>query len=160
MALQPTPARCERARAWVSLRLDGELSELEDALLASHLGRCSACSAYAESLGVVVEMLRAQPLERLPSPVVVSARRAALFRAATVTRAAAAIAAVVGITTMLGIQSARQVNPGPASLDQSSPSVVDGDFAQLRALRVIQLGGKPPRGSGVGNFGPVLPQRQ
>jgi hypothetical protein len=31
----------------------------------------------------------------------------------------------------------------------------DRDFEQLRALRVMQLGGRPPLGSGVGAFGAV-----
>ena len=37
MALHASPAICERARSWASLRLDGELSEFEDALLSAHL---------------------------------------------------------------------------------------------------------------------------
>jgi predicted anti-sigma-YlaC factor YlaD len=160
MALQPTPARCERAQSWVSLRLDEELSELEDALLVAHLDRCSACSAYAESVGAVVRTLRTQPPELLSHPIAASARRTSFFRAATLTRAAAAVAAVAGVTTMLSMQSARHVDPGPAFLDQSVPAATDRDFAQLRALRVIQLGGNPPRRSGVGEFGAVLAQRR
>jgi len=49
-ALSPRDGRCERARQWASLRLDGELSELEDALLEQHLEGCSSCSAFAVRL--------------------------------------------------------------------------------------------------------------
>ncbi len=160
MSLQPTPARCERAQAWASLRLDGELSELEDALLASHIRRCPACSAYAESVGDLVRMLRSQPPEQLSHPVAVPIRRgSSVLRAATLTRAAAAVAAVAGITTMLSLQSSRHVDPGPSLLGQNTPATTDRDFVQFRALRVIQQGGAPPRRSGIGQFGAVLAQR-
>ena len=36
-------AGCDRAREWVSLELDGELSELGAARLDAHLVRCAAC---------------------------------------------------------------------------------------------------------------------
>jgi len=39
---QQRSATCDRARAWISLRSDGELSEFECALLDAHLGRCAA----------------------------------------------------------------------------------------------------------------------
>ena len=34
---------CERGREWISLRLDGELSELAQKMLDSHLARCPEC---------------------------------------------------------------------------------------------------------------------
>ena len=63
-ALSPRNGRCERARQWASLRLDGELSELEDALLEQHLEGCSSCSAFAVRLAATTEAVRAVPLER------------------------------------------------------------------------------------------------
>jgi len=63
-ALSPRDGRCERARQWASLRLDGELSELEDALLEQHLEGCSSCSAFAVRLAATTEAVRAVPLER------------------------------------------------------------------------------------------------
>ena len=47
MMTAATGQLCARARFWASLRVDGELSELEGALLDAHLGRCADCSAYA-----------------------------------------------------------------------------------------------------------------
>jgi putative zinc finger protein len=63
-ALSPRNGRCERARQWASLRADGELSELEGALLEKHLEGCAGCSAFATSLAATTEVVRAVPLER------------------------------------------------------------------------------------------------
>ena len=63
-ALSPRDGRCERARQWASLRLDGELSELEDSLLEQHLEGCSSCSAFAVGLAATTEAVRAVPLDR------------------------------------------------------------------------------------------------
>src|SRR6185437_6146389 len=52
-----------RARFWVSLRLDDQLSELEGALLDGHLAGCPACRAFAEDSAVATDRLRAAPLE-------------------------------------------------------------------------------------------------
>src|SRR5438309_909636 len=58
---------CERARSWASLRADRELSELESALLDSHLGRCRSCRAFARGIEDVAATLAAASLER-PAP--------------------------------------------------------------------------------------------
>ena len=63
-ALTPRNSRCERARQWASLRVDGELSELEDALLEKHLEGCASCGAFAAGLTRTAEAVRAVPLER------------------------------------------------------------------------------------------------
>jgi hypothetical protein len=60
----PRNGRCERARQWASLRVDGELSELEGALLEKHLEGCASCSAFAARLAATAEAVRAVPLER------------------------------------------------------------------------------------------------
>ena len=64
MALRMQPRNCDRARAWVSLRLDGEISEVEAALLEAHLGRCASCREFEESVHGAVVVLRAQPLAK------------------------------------------------------------------------------------------------
>jgi predicted anti-sigma-YlaC factor YlaD len=55
---------CARAREWASLRLDGELSELERLLLRRHLGRCADCHAFAETIEAATRAIRATPQER------------------------------------------------------------------------------------------------
>ena len=157
MALNPTPATCERSRAWISVRLDEELSELEEALLGAHLRSCAVCSEYEESVRGVVLAVRAQPLEQVEHPVVVAGRRRIGVRPIALARVAAAVAVVAGVTAVLGTESARHPAAGrlPAAVSAAADEG-DLDVRQLRALRVIQLGGRPPRGSGVGQFGAVL----
>jgi predicted anti-sigma-YlaC factor YlaD len=157
MAMHPRPANCERARAWVSLRLDGELSELEEALLTAHLRGCAVCSGYEDSVCAAVVTLRAQPPKTLEHPVAVPGRSRFLARPATVARVAAALAVVVGVSTVVSTQTSKHVNSNQAS--ELASARADEDLVQLRALRVIQLGGRPPQRSGVGQFGAVLSQR-
>ena len=75
MALRMQPHNCDRARAWVSMRLDDEISELEDALLDAHLRRCPACREFEDSVRSAVVVLRTQPLEPIEHPAVISGRR-------------------------------------------------------------------------------------
>src|SRR5438067_13020433 len=65
--MEPVPLLCERARRWASLRVDHELSELESALLDSHLGRCRSCRRFARGIEDVAAALAAARLER-PAP--------------------------------------------------------------------------------------------
>jgi hypothetical protein len=60
---------------------------------------------------------------------------------------------VVGATTVLSTQATK----GPASHSPGSVPVAsvpdDQDLKQLRTLRMLQLGGRPPRGTGIGSYG-------
>jgi hypothetical protein len=92
------PLLCERACRWASLRVDGELSELESALLDDHLGRCRSCRVFASGVEAVSASLAAARLER-PAPLVlvIPSRRRPLRSAAAATLiAAAGIASLVG----------------------------------------------------------------
>src|SRR6476620_7104166 len=100
MGLQAESANCDRARAWASLRLDGELSELEAAMLDSHLRRCAACAALVDTMRTATLSVRALPLETLEHPVVVAGRRRIPVRSASIASVAAVIAAVVGVTAV------------------------------------------------------------
>jgi hypothetical protein len=86
---------CHRTRQQVSLRLDTEVSELEEALVASHLRKCAACRAFAMDLQALTESLRAAPLEE-PSVRFQLPRRPARFGVARAGTAAAAAISVVG----------------------------------------------------------------
>jgi anti-sigma factor RsiW len=90
------PIACQKAREAVSLRLDGELSELGSARLAAHLHRCEECCAHADELEAVATRLRAAPLERLGAavalPVVRRSRTSWSPRAATAAAAAVVVA--------------------------------------------------------------------
>src|SRR4051794_8982676 len=101
---------CERAAQWISLELDGELSELEHARLARHLERCVSCRAWSADVEGFTSLLRSAPPAQLSSPLAVSVpfvrakRRVAV--AALVTAAAVGAAVVVALS---------QTAPGPSS---------------------------------------------
>jgi predicted anti-sigma-YlaC factor YlaD len=88
---------CERARSYVSLGLDEELSELERAMLTAHLGRCDACAHYAEQVSALTVALRTAPLEQPDRTVVVGGRRRSLVPARAVQAFAAAAVVVVAV---------------------------------------------------------------
>lgn len=90
---------CSRAREWASLRVDGQLSELERLLLRRHLARCASCRAFAETLTAVTKVIRETPREqpsrslvRVPAP---ARPRRARYRLAFAT-ALLALAATTG----------------------------------------------------------------
>lgn len=114
------PEACHRTRHHVSLRLDSELSEVEEALVRPHLRRCVACRAFTQDLEALTETLRAAPLAE-PSVRFQLPRRPARMRmrmahmAAATTAITAAIA--VGVVNLhspetrigaLDIETARQ----------------------------------------------------
>ena len=155
MGLRLQPSSCERARAWVSLRLDDELSELEERLLEAHLESCASCRELEATVCGAVLALRAQALEQMDHPVVVAGRRRLSVGRGAMASVAAVAAAVVGVTAVLGttaLKSPSSHSPAPLPAAVASD---DQDLKQLRTLRVLQLGGRPPRTAGVGSFGAV-----
>ena len=101
MPLSRQPVVCERVREQASLEVDGELSQLERAMLAAHVARCAECRAYRSELQGLTRALRSAPLEAI-APVTV--RRYGRSRASTRFQAGAAAAmafAVVGIATQV-----------------------------------------------------------
>ncbi len=120
---------CERARFWASLRLDGELSELEGALLDAHLVRCAGCREIAGGFDASTAALRSAPLERV-TPVAVDLPRSPRRLLATI-----AVAAVL----VLGVVAGGLVR-GQVSHNASTPHAVAvvASFEtpdQLRTLR-------------------------
>jgi anti-sigma factor RsiW len=127
---------CARAREWTSLRLDGELSELESRLLDAHLARCAGCRTCAAELDAVAVSLRSAPAQRLVSGV--SVRRAPRRGDLTVGVVAAllAAAALAGLDGAVG--SKTPTSPfGAAAAADSSPR-------GLPTTRLAALRQKPP----------------
>ena len=89
--------QCERARECASLRLDGELSEFEHALLVAHLARCEPCNQFAAELEAITNRLRNAPLEPLEQPVTLPARRRISRRPAEIAAAAALMLTALGV---------------------------------------------------------------
>jgi putative zinc finger protein len=136
--------RCERARQWSSLRLDGELSELEGALLEKHLETCGSCVSFDQRLTATALSLRTAPPEpprvrfRIPTRTEVRfpvARRLAV----------AAIAAALALGSLVGSTLRHPTRPAPAS---PQISLLTRDLTQLRQI---------PRGK---HITPAPPARQ
>jgi hypothetical protein len=127
---------CRRGREWISLRLDGELSELERALLRAHMLRCGGCRAFASDIESATALVRAAPLERLQRPVTIPTRRvfAGGMRRLSAVAAAAAVVAVVALT---GLSQSGQ-EPSPLAVAVPLPASSDHMDA-FRPLRRAQL---------------------
>jgi anti-sigma factor RsiW len=128
---------CERVRAQVSLELDGELSQLEQRMLDSHLERCANCAHYAEEVRDVTHRIRTAPPATLRRPVVLRRRRAM-----TTTRLQIGVAAAFALAALgLGLELAPSQTGSLARFEgrpSLSPpqSVVDREQAILRVVRV------------------------
>jgi anti-sigma factor RsiW len=138
------PQMCERAREWASLRLDGELSELERALLDAHARRCGACAQYVEEIGAITASLRSAEREELPRPVSLPLRRSFAW-ATRALQAGAATAAVLAITAGLSLQVGRSSSshasvPGrlPANAIQSGPNTESDQLIRAPKLATIK----------------------
>jgi len=94
---------CAQAREGVSARLDGELSEHENARLDMHLRGCAECRAYAAEVETITAGLRATPLERPEIRVIMPRRRRIpMPPAAAATAAAVLLTAIAGSSFALG----------------------------------------------------------
>lgn len=101
------PEVCNRTRQHVSLRLDSELSELEEALVTAHLGRCAACQAFAVDLEAFTESLRAAPLVEPSVRFQLPRRRARMGVARVSTAAATAATAAIALGGVVGLHSSQ-----------------------------------------------------
>jgi anti-sigma factor RsiW len=109
--------------------VDGELSELESALLEAHLGRCPACAFFADRVEVVALEVRAVSFERPDQPISLPPGRTASPLRAVQLGAAVLVAAAAGLGTVFGA-----IGSEPPS---SAPS--------LKLSRNAALLARPPR---------------
>lgn len=131
---------------WASLRADGELSELEGALLDAHFERCAECRSFAGGVAAVAHGLRRVPLERpapraLPVPRRHSKARLVQLAAATFAIVAAGAAAAL---TGSGGSTPSAVKPVAMVAAAESPD----RLRELRRPALIQQGRQaavPPR---------------
>jgi Putative zinc-finger len=133
---------CSRARFWVSLRLDDQLSELEAALLEAHLAGCGSCRSFADASTVTTDELRSAPLEVHASvSVSVPRRRAARPLMVALTAALLAGAAIAGgfVRNVLAPASESAPAPRPVAVVASTFELND----QARRLWSASLGKKP-----------------
>jgi predicted anti-sigma-YlaC factor YlaD len=148
--MRTTARRCDRAREYASLRLDGELSDFESSLLDSHIERCPSCRAFAEDLVGVTERLRTAPLERPLIVLTLPQRRFAALRRMQVSAAAAAVVSVVGIGALFGMLHSNASTPGPVA-KLGSMAQEKREFRDLR--RAVLTAPHPERlPGGLGNL--------
>lgn len=111
-------AHCDRARFWVSLQLDGVLSEFESAMLEQHVGRCADCKAFKVDATAQAALLRTASLERVTVPVELPARPQPLRHALAGlgTLAASVAAAAISLHVMTGSHgSTSAAHAGPVA---------------------------------------------
>jgi predicted anti-sigma-YlaC factor YlaD len=130
---------CERVRAQASIELDGELSQLEQAMLAAHISHCPDCRAYRAEVHAFTRSLRSAPLVR-PSGSIAPRRHRRVAAAVIRFQPAVAVAmafAVVGIATQLAVP--RQLAPSSApAFIVSYPSAADLAYEAELVLAVTR----------------------
>jgi anti-sigma factor RsiW len=105
MELAPNPI-CDRVRGQISLELDGELSQLERAMVAKHVQRCPSCAAFHASATAFTDALRSAPLEALARPIALpSLRKRAYGELRSGAIRIGAAAAGIAIALSLGLTS-------------------------------------------------------
>jgi predicted anti-sigma-YlaC factor YlaD len=113
MDMRPVrPLVCERVRGQISVGLDGELSQFERVMIASHLERCAACGTYEAEVRAFTHALREAPLEPIAQSVVIHRRRRHIGARVQVAAAAAvALVALVGASEALRGQQLKIESP-------------------------------------------------
>jgi hypothetical protein len=110
-------AVCDRARAWVSLDLDGGLSTFEKRLLDRHLDGCTDCHRFAEESAQFTLALRAAALE--PAVVDVELPR----------RGSVVSSAIAGIGSIAAVAAAAVLAFSPQSASKPPRVTADGVLA-------------------------------
>jgi anti-sigma factor RsiW len=139
---------CSRVREQVSLELDGELSQLEQRMLATHLERCARCAVYAEDVRDFTDRVRNAPRAVMQRPVVVRRRSPLTTVRLQVGVAAAFALAALGLGTQLAASHESQSSLARYETRPAlSPprSVFEHEQAILRVVRAGRT--LPPRGS-------------
>ncbi len=142
------PARCERAREWISLAVDGELSPFEQSLLAGHLERCEECAVFHADIAGIARDLRAASLERIGCPVDLPSRSRRPLRRMRLGGVTSA-AAVALVALVLGGTMGSRAMSGPAHhSDRARPAYLDSVQYELHLMRHTP---PPPLYSGGGH---------
>jgi Putative zinc-finger len=123
---------------WASLQLDGELSELERALLDAHVARCEPCAIFIREVGAATRGLRAAELTRPAHSITIPSRRR-LVRPLHVSAAAAILALAVGLGALASSfgSAGSRVAPLPASAEMDP--VTAGENRLIRKIRLARI---------------------
>jgi anti-sigma factor RsiW len=121
---RPFHRSCERVREQLSLALDGELSQLEDAHLDAHLANCASCRAFGAEIGAATRLVRTAPLEELTFPIAIPGRNRIARRGFQIA-AAAAVVMAAGIGSLDLANREAQQTASPAFPTRAVPQVSD-----------------------------------
>jgi predicted anti-sigma-YlaC factor YlaD len=134
-----------QAREAASLRLDGELNELDAVRLGLHLRDCGACRAYAREIEALTLELRSAALEQPRSETfVLRPKRVPAIRMQVAAVAAVGIIAAVAGTSfaigrVLGNEGGRTTRTATSSVDAASARA---DSTRQHVLAMLH--GAPP----------------
>ena len=136
LSRQSLAQQCETARECVSLRLDGELSELEEAMLRRHLAGCEDCRTFAAAAVAFTTRLRSAPLETLAPSYEAVPQRGTRRRFVGVGAVAAALAASAAVLFAPGLGSGPSSLPlaqlGAGTADVTLDAMRAGERARMR----------------------------
>jgi predicted anti-sigma-YlaC factor YlaD len=130
--------RCERAREWASLELDGELSELEFRLLRDHLNGCAGCLRFASETAQLTAVVRAAPLMTHHVRVVVPRARRRVPLRALQFAAAAALLAAVGVAGVVGFAGGSGNGGVGEAMIQVSPAAFETDMTDIKETTAVR----------------------
>jgi predicted anti-sigma-YlaC factor YlaD len=130
---------CDHIRELCSAAVDGELSELDDARVQSHVAVCAGCRAFAATAAQTSRLVRETPLDELNIRIVMPSRRLAIARRLQVASAAAAVVATVGLSAVVSTMG--------TSSSPSRPSPVREQASNFRfpdqELRLLERTSRP-----------------
>lgn len=128
------------------MQLDGELSQLEQRMVAAHLERCADCRAFEGSVRSFTEELRAAPREAPRHPIVVRRTRRVSFSALQVSAAATVAVAVLGVVSQVGAtqQNVPDVDRQVAANLFKTSWQPELELAQIDPVGLARLTDMPP----------------
>jgi predicted anti-sigma-YlaC factor YlaD len=146
---RPTSQLCDRARQLASLRLDGELSQLEEALLDAHLARCPGCSEFAAAGAEISKALRAlapEPFEaRIEIPSARRRRPMGALQAAAAVALVLVAAALGSVVNLAGSGPATTAAPAPRHTAMVAFADTPDELRTLRRAGLIESRQSIPR---------------
>jgi len=150
MGVKPIDPLCERTRAWASLELDGELSELEGVLFHEHVRGCEDCAAVVDDLRRIAAVVRATPLAEPSRRGFEFPARAVQPRTRPLAVRALVAAAVLALAAGLGLLGS-SLGGSPRAPQPTSPEIAFLPLSVDRQIKGLRQAPKPkqrvaPRG--------------
>jgi anti-sigma factor RsiW len=146
---RPLSHTCDTVREQLSLALDGETSQLEDARIDAHLATCESCRAFGAEIGAAMRIIRTAPLEELSVPISIPRPRRVVRRAFQAAAAAAVVlAAGIGSIDVANREAERATAPSFVTATHAAQELNDAlqlDRSHLYPHSGAGLRGRIPR---------------